>query len=158
MDSNIFQKTVSPKIYFFLILIFPHLERLIYVILYMCMSLCGLTCVPVCLHVCVVVVAKRGDPVTLTCTTKTDGAVTWKFEDDEIDIDDNIQADGKNLAVSEVADIMLGEYTCWRGNQKLSSTHLLMEADEGEEFGKIFLIYSTVCTLYMVGTFQIDKS
>ncbi|XP_027129106.1 interleukin-12 subunit beta [Larimichthys crocea] len=32
---------------------------------------------------------------------------------------------------------MLGEYTCWRGNQKLSSTHLLMEADEGEEFDSL---------------------
>ncbi|XP_068461140.1 interleukin-12 subunit beta, partial [Clinocottus analis] len=82
------------------------------------------------------VVAKRNDPspVTLTCRSPAlaaaPGKVTWKFGD--VAPEDATQI-GAHLSVSEVDARMLGEYSCWRGNQKLSSTYLLMEAEEEEE-------------------------
>lgn len=88
--------------------------------------------------VCAVVVAKKenAEPVTLTCDTKTDGPVRWMFEDEEIDFDDVLMV-GQNLKVSNVDTPMLGEYSCFRGGQKLSSVHLLMEAEEEEKLGEI---------------------
>ncbi|XP_068559825.1 interleukin-12 subunit beta [Cebidichthys violaceus] len=78
------------------------------------------------------VVAKREDsnPVTLTCRTEAPGAVTWKFQGEE---PEDAQQNGPHLALSEVDTPMLGEYSCWRGKEMLSSTHLLLEAEEEEE-------------------------
>ncbi|KAK5870923.1 hypothetical protein PBY51_003829 [Eleginops maclovinus] len=81
------------------------------------------------------VVAKRNDanPVTLTCRTNIEGPVTWKFhgaELEDVDIEDNVQQNGPNLSVSEVDKPMLGKYSCWRGEDILSSTYLLLEAEE----------------------------
>ncbi|XP_044051047.1 interleukin-12 subunit beta isoform X2 [Siniperca chuatsi] len=84
------------------------------------------------------VVAKGSDanPVTLTCGTKTNGTVTWKFDGElmeAVDFEDKVQQNGQNLTVSEVETPMLGEYSCWRGEEMLSSTYLLLEAEEEEE-------------------------
>ncbi|XP_054466310.1 interleukin-12 subunit beta [Anoplopoma fimbria] len=84
------------------------------------------------------VVAKRNDAksVTLTCRTKASGAVTWKFHGDaleDVDLEDNFQQTGLHLAVSYVDTPMLGEYSCWRGTQMLSSTYLLLEGEEEED-------------------------
>ena len=106
--------------------------------------------VPVCLHVCVVVVAKLNDAVTLTCRTSIDGEVEWKFEDEVLDHSDNIQPNGQNLNVTEVDAPLLGEYSCWRGDEMLSSTHLLLEVEEEEELGEI-LIFHLFCCLEMLG-------
>nr|XP_020499544.1 interleukin-12 subunit beta-like [Labrus bergylta] len=80
------------------------------------------------------VVAKRNDssPVTLTCSTKTTGHITWKLDGEEIDVDsgDNFQQDSSILTVLEVDTPTLGEYSCWRGEEMLSSTYLLLEAEE----------------------------
>ncbi|XP_041643419.1 interleukin-12 subunit beta [Cheilinus undulatus] len=80
------------------------------------------------------VVAKRNseDPVVLTCSTNTEGNVTWNFNGEEIDVDleDHLQQDGLHLTVSEVGTPTLGEYSCWRGGSRLSSTYLLLEAEE----------------------------
>ncbi|XP_040050986.1 interleukin-12 subunit beta [Gasterosteus aculeatus] len=83
------------------------------------------------------VVAKRNDanPVTLTCRTEDPGAVTWKFHSEapeDVHLEDNVQQQGHHLALSEVDAPMLGEYSCWRGTEMLSSTLLLLKAD-GEE-------------------------
>ncbi|XP_076587497.1 interleukin-12 subunit beta [Chaetodon auriga] len=90
------------------------------------------------------VVAKRNDknPVTLTCDTKTDGAVTWKFHGEEIEdvlLQANVQQDGQNLAMSDVDTPMLGKYSCWRGGEMLSSTYLLLEAEEEEDLDSLIL-------------------
>uniref|UniRef100_A0A3P8TFA7 Interleukin-12 subunit beta n=1 Tax=Amphiprion percula TaxID=161767 RepID=A0A3P8TFA7_AMPPE len=84
------------------------------------------------------VVAKRNDanPVTLICDTKTGGAVTWKFDGEAMEDDsfeDNIQQKGSNLILSEVDSPMLGEYSCWRGGEMLSSTYLLLEDEDEDE-------------------------
>ncbi|KAL6113741.1 uncharacterized protein ACO6RY_04656 [Pungitius sinensis] len=84
------------------------------------------------------VVAKRNDanPVTLTCRTEDPGAVTWKFHGEaleDVHLEDNAQQHGHHLALSEVDTPMLGEYSCWRGTEMLSSTFLLLRADGEEE-------------------------
>ncbi|KAM7019126.1 interleukin-12 subunit beta, partial [Tautogolabrus adspersus] len=85
------------------------------------------------------VVAKRSDstPVTLTCSTKTTGHITWKLDGEVIDVDsgDYFQHNSSILTVSEVDTPTLGEYSCWRGEEMLSSTYLLLEAEEEEELG-----------------------
>ncbi|XP_042344381.1 interleukin-12 subunit beta [Plectropomus leopardus] len=77
------------------------------------------------------VVAKHNvaNPVTLTCHTETNGPVTWMFDEDFLDFNGNIKQNGQNLSVSMVDKPMLGEYSCWRGGEMLSSTYLLLEAD-----------------------------
>nr|XP_054587612.1 interleukin-12 subunit beta isoform X1 [Nothobranchius furzeri]XP_054587613.1 interleukin-12 subunit beta isoform X1 [Nothobranchius furzeri] len=80
------------------------------------------------------VVAKRNSasPVALTCNRMTSGPVTWKLHGEVVDEYYALQ-DGQNLILSEVHAPMLGEYSCWKGTEKLSSTFLLMEADEEDE-------------------------
>ncbi|XP_056275187.1 interleukin-12 subunit beta isoform X2 [Pseudoliparis swirei] len=78
-------------------------------------------------------VAKRNDlnPVTLTCRSEEAlGDVTWKFRGEA---PEDVRQVGPHLSASEVDTPMLGEYSCWRGNQMLSSTYLLLEAEEEEE-------------------------
>lgn len=77
----------------------------------------------VCVYLSVVVVTKMNDPVTLTCRTNTEGAVEWKFDDDVVGV-------GLNLSISGVEAPDLGEYTCWRGKEMLSSTYLLPDSVE----------------------------
>ncbi|XP_034093100.1 interleukin-12 subunit beta [Gymnodraco acuticeps] len=78
------------------------------------------------------VVAKKNDanPVTLTCRTNVEGDVTWTFQLEDVDIEENIQQNGLNLSVSAVDIPMLGKYSCWRGEEMLSSTYLLLESEE----------------------------
>ncbi|XP_028434765.1 interleukin-12 subunit beta [Perca flavescens] len=89
------------------------------------------------------VVAKRNDanPVTLTCHTTTDEAVTWKFHGEEterdVELEDNVQQNGQNLSVSEVDTPMLGNYSCWREQEMLSSTYLLLEPEEEDELDNL---------------------
>ncbi|XP_041792880.1 interleukin-12 subunit beta [Chelmon rostratus] len=90
------------------------------------------------------VVAKRNNenPVTLTCDTETDGAVTWKFHGEvmeDVVLQANVQQDGRTLTVSDVDTPMLGQYSCWRGGEMLSSTYLLLEAEEEDELGSPIL-------------------
>lgn len=85
--------------------------------------------------------AKRNDanPVTLTCRTEDPGAVTWKFHSEapeDVHLEDNVQQQGHHLALSEVDAPMLGEYSCWRGTEMLSSTLLLLKADGEEDSGQ----------------------
>ncbi|KAI3372005.1 hypothetical protein L3Q82_006875 [Scortum barcoo] len=83
-----------------------------------------------------VVVANKANLITLTCGTKTDGGVTWKFDGEmleDVGLEENFQQDGQNLTVKGVDSPMLGEYSCWRGEDMLSSTYLLLEADGGGE-------------------------
>ncbi|XP_068994824.1 interleukin-12 subunit beta [Embiotoca jacksoni] len=102
------------------------------------------------------VVAKRNnaDPVTLTCGTKTAGAVTWKFDGDVMEDVDNVRQDGQSLTVSEVDTPNLGEYSCWRGDQKLSSTYLLLEDAEDETLDSFISCRATSydCTFSCIWT------
>uniref|UniRef100_A0A4W6BT09 Interleukin-12 subunit beta n=1 Tax=Lates calcarifer TaxID=8187 RepID=A0A4W6BT09_LATCA len=85
------------------------------------------------------VVVKKNDTVTLTCSsTQLTGDVTWKLENDEIEVDDDFQLDGQNLKVSGVGTPSLGNYSCWSGEAMLSSTHLLLEAEAEEELDSFF--------------------
>ncbi|XP_040011855.1 interleukin-12 subunit beta isoform X2 [Xiphias gladius] len=86
------------------------------------------------------VVAKRGEEntVTLTCSTKINQTVTWIFEHFTTEhLGDRAQQDGQNLKLSDVDTPMLGEYSCWRGEEMLSSTHLLLEALEEDELDSL---------------------
>ncbi|XP_028312704.1 interleukin-12 subunit beta [Gouania willdenowi] len=76
------------------------------------------------------VVANRNDPgpITLTCDAKPEGNVTWRFEGEEVEEGDTR---GSTLILSEVDAPVLGEYSCWNGHRRLSSTYLLLE-DEDE--------------------------
>lgn len=78
--------------------------------------------------------------VTLTCNTETEGNVAWKFHDglEEVILGDNIQLEGLNLTILDVdegGDI--GEYSCWRGQEKLASVYLLLEANEEDVSSEI---------------------
>ncbi|GLD54243.1 interleukin-12 subunit beta-like protein [Lates japonicus] len=91
------------------------------------------------MFICVVVVVKKHDTVTLTCSSaQLTGDVTWKLENDEIEVDDDFQLDGQNLKVSGVGTPSLGNYSCWSGEEMLSSTHLLLEAEAEEELDSFF--------------------
>ncbi|XP_073323053.1 interleukin-12 subunit beta [Pagrus major] len=85
------------------------------------------------------VVAKRDDPnpVTLTCRSKTNEAVTWKVQREEMEdvkLEDNIKQVGQNLVMTDVDTPNLGQYSCWREEEMLSSTYLLLlEAEEEDE-------------------------
>lgn len=81
---------------------------------------------------CPDVIAKRNDNslVTLTCRTAGEGPLVWKLNDEDVDFEYHYERDGKNLIVSEIDAPLLGEYSCWRGGEKLSSTFLLQEAEE----------------------------
>ncbi|XP_036955011.1 interleukin-12 subunit beta isoform X1 [Acanthopagrus latus] len=84
------------------------------------------------------VVAKRNDPnpVTLTCRSKTDEAVTWKVENEEMEdvkLDDSIRQVGQNLVLTDIDTPKLGQYSCWREQEMLSSTYLLLLEDEEED-------------------------
>lgn len=83
--------------------------------------------------------AKKSDAnVTLTCDTKTNEPVTWKFDGvmmEDVFFEDNVQQHNQSLTVSELQPPMLGKYSCWRGGEMLSSTYLLLEAND-EELGE----------------------
>ncbi|XP_059192982.1 interleukin-12 subunit beta [Centropristis striata] len=49
---------------------------------------------------------------------------------EEVDINGDIQQNGVNLAVSEVDGYMVGNYSCWRGEDMISSTYLLLEPEK----------------------------
>lgn len=87
----------------------------------------------------VVVLAKEDEgPVTLTCNTTPDTAVTWKFNGRSLeDVTFRMLSTqhGQDLILSEVDSPMLGEYSCWSEGRELSSVYLLFEAEEpGETF------------------------
>lgn len=77
--------------------------------------------------------------ITLTCNTETEGNVEWKFHDgsEEVILGDNIRLEGLNLTILDVDERGdIGEYSCWRGQEKLSSVYLLLEAREEGNSGK----------------------
>ncbi|XP_031712602.1 interleukin-12 subunit beta isoform X1 [Anarrhichthys ocellatus] len=115
MDSTASQKTVrliySPHVFIFFKIVLSG-SKSVHLVLFLNVA---------------VVVAKRNDtnPVTLTCRTEAPGAITWKFQGEE---PEDVQQNGPHLGLSEVGTPILGEYSCWRGKEMLSSTHLLLEA------------------------------
>ncbi|XP_034451825.1 interleukin-12 subunit beta isoform X1 [Hippoglossus hippoglossus] len=95
------------------------------------------------------VVAKLNDAVTLTCRTNIDGAVTWKFDGEVlVDFKYNIKQDGQNLHVTDVETPWLGEYSCWRGGEMLSLTHLLLEAEDEEELAQFDSLITCLAKSY----------
>ncbi|XP_023007927.3 interleukin-12 subunit beta [Maylandia zebra] len=75
-------------------------------------------------------VAKRNENYTLTCNSKPDDIVTWKLNGDPLEDEENVELNGQNLTVSDIGTPNLGDYSCWRGEEMLSSTYLLLKADE----------------------------
>ncbi|CAB1320267.1 unnamed protein product [Coregonus sp. 'balchen'] len=74
---------------------------------------------------------QKGDSlVTLTCPTAFSGAMTWKYEGENVDLD-HTQVQGHNLILNEVD--WYGEYSCWDGDRKLGSIYLLDELKDPEE-------------------------
>lgn len=85
--------------------------------------------------------------MTLTCDAKGVGDVTWRFDDEEIDDDEDYKLHGLNLSISNIQSPMLGKYSCQRGDGEPSSTHLLLEVEGEDKLGEILisvLIYSVV--------------
>ncbi|KAM4745059.1 interleukin-12 subunit beta [Anableps anableps] len=84
------------------------------------------------------VLAKRDEnSVTLTCHATTTGPVTWKLNGEVVDFEDHYKQEGHNLIVKEVDAPLLGEYSCWKGEAKLSSTYLLQETEEEEDIDSL---------------------
>ncbi|XP_026043866.1 interleukin-12 subunit beta [Astatotilapia calliptera] len=75
-------------------------------------------------------VANRNENYTLTCNSKPDDIVTWKLNGDPLEDEENVELNGQNLTVSDIGTPNLGDYSCWRGEEMLSSTYLLLKADE----------------------------
>lgn len=111
---------------------------------YLCVDLCLWFCV----YVRVVVVAQSNDgvQVTLTCDTKTGKNVIWKLDGEVLDVDSeyHYQSVGPNLTVLVVDGLTVGEYSCWRGEEMLSSTYLLLEAEEKVDLGKMHIYHSYI--------------
>lgn len=79
-------------------------------------------------------------PATLTCGTETSKDIKWKLNGEEVSFN------GPNLNLLEVDTPDLGEYTCWRGEELISSTYLLLEAVEeqklrNEQEGEMFFFH-----------------
>lgn len=94
-----------------------------------------------CRHVVVVAGRQDQSTATLTCNTETDSGITWRFHGDvieEVTLDDSTQQSGPNLTISDVDVPVLGQYSCWRGQEMLSSVYLLLEAEEGEKLKSHF--------------------
>ncbi|XP_029915770.1 interleukin-12 subunit beta isoform X2 [Myripristis murdjan] len=72
------------------------------------------------------VVAKKDHQATLTCDVKSDESIKWKFNNESLDDD---EANGRSLTVSEVEEALVGEYSCWRGGEQLSSVYLLLDTE-----------------------------
>lgn len=82
-------------------------------------------------------VRRNENSVTLPCDSAIAGPVTWKMNDEDLDFDYFYEQKDQNLIVKEVDTPLLGEYSCWRGETKLSSTLLLQETEEGEDIGEL---------------------
>lgn len=136
MDSTAFQKTVC--IFFYDPNIFPNIYSSISQLTSVCTHLCC---------VCIVVVAKRFERYTLTCSSKADEGVTWKMEGNRLDDEENVKRNGPNLTVLEVDTPSLGNYSCWKGDEMLSSTYLLLEDDEEHDLGE-FLFHFSIILLF----------
>ncbi|XP_030594151.1 interleukin-12 subunit beta [Archocentrus centrarchus] len=83
------------------------------------------------------VVAKKSEQYTLTCNSKAGEAVTWKLGDNSLEDEDNVELNGPNLTVLEVDMPSLGKYSCWKGEEMLSSTYLLLEDDEEHDLNSL---------------------
>uniref|UniRef100_A0A3Q0SHE2 Interleukin-12 beta central domain-containing protein n=1 Tax=Amphilophus citrinellus TaxID=61819 RepID=A0A3Q0SHE2_AMPCI len=83
------------------------------------------------------VVAKRSEQYTLTCNSKAGEAVTWKLGDNSLEDEENVELNGPNLTVLEVDMPSLGKYSCWKGEEMLSSTYLLLEDDEEHDLNSL---------------------
>lgn len=94
--------------------------------------------------------------VTLTCSAKIDEDVTWKFQGASLmDSLFDYTEDAQQLNLPEVDRSMLGEYSCWRGDEMLSSTYLLLEEsleegghEESLEEGETLLIFHIFLIYY----------
>lgn len=78
------------------------------------------------------VVAPQSDSVTLPCDG-SDKDITWTLNGHALvdgSFGGNIHVDGPSVRVDEVDAPVLGEYVCWSGGQRVSSTFLLLEAEE----------------------------
>lgn len=134
------------------------LSRKLYVFFYdpniFLIFICGLKCSPTnffsvylsvyLLYLCVVAVAKRYENYTLTCNSKPDDIVTWKLNGDPLEDEENVELNGQNLTVSDIDTPNLGDYSCWRGEEMLSSTYLLLKADEEDTIGEFLFHFSFI--------------
>uniref|UniRef100_A0A3Q0SWB4 Interleukin-12 beta central domain-containing protein n=1 Tax=Amphilophus citrinellus TaxID=61819 RepID=A0A3Q0SWB4_AMPCI len=93
--------------------------------------------VSLCCCIFQVVVAKRSEQYTLTCNSKAGEAVTWKLGDNSLEDEENVELNGPNLTVLEVDMPSLGKYSCWKGEEMLSSTYLLLEDDEEHDLNSL---------------------
>uniref|UniRef100_A0A3Q2DCM3 Interleukin-12 subunit beta n=1 Tax=Cyprinodon variegatus TaxID=28743 RepID=A0A3Q2DCM3_CYPVA len=89
-----------------------------------------------------VVVRRNENSVTLPCDSAIAGPVTWKMNDEDLDFDYFYEQKDQNLSVKEVDTPLLGEYSCWRGETKLSSTLLLQETEEGEDIDALLTCHA----------------
>nr|ATA63215.1 interleukin-12 subunit beta [Plecoglossus altivelis] len=81
------------------------------------------------------VVGKREGSVTLHCPTELEGGVTWWHErgqDRDILDEKDYDMEGHSLTLPDLEVSLLGEYSCWGENGKLSSSHVLLEAEDEE--------------------------
>ena len=101
-----------------------------------------------------VVVGKREGSVTLNCPTELKGEVTWwKHErgQDPYTLDQNdYDMEGHSLTLSDLGGPLLGEYSCWGQDGKLSSLYVLLDAEEEEEDTTGKCVCVRVCVIYTI--------
>lgn len=96
------------------------------------------------------VLARKDEDSVLTCNTNVSRAITWKFNDydlEDILFESNLTENGQRLTVSKM-EPQMGEYSCWSEGQMLSSVHLLLEAKESGEIVFYFSFLPSLIQLF----------
>ena len=98
--------------------------------------------------VCLVFVAKAGT-VSLTCDSATTGNVNWVFIPHGDVQKIPLKGTERRLEVAYEDTPELGEYSCWSGETKLWSAHLVLDAQDTRA-GKSFILSTPVISFWSI--------
>uniref|UniRef100_A0A8B9HCS5 Si:dkey-88e18.2 n=2 Tax=Astyanax mexicanus TaxID=7994 RepID=A0A8B9HCS5_ASTMX len=72
------------------------------------------------------VAVQMNSDVTLHCDT-TDQDVTWQYDSDELEASEDIRLEGNKLILKRIEEEQAGNYTCWRNNEIVDYTYVLLD-------------------------------
>ncbi|XP_062860975.1 interleukin-12 subunit beta [Trichomycterus rosablanca] len=65
--------------------------------------------------------------VTLTCNTAAKEPITWKLDDNYVEIPDVVVVNGKKLTLYDLQEDLTGNYTCWSEDKLVDYTYVLLD-------------------------------